>query len=215
VPAPAGGPVKRLDWMNRMSVDLSQLPEDLPAPVDDGAAAHLEGLTLPDLALLATDGAEINLAKLAGRWVLYIYPLTGRPGVPLPAGWDAIPGARGCTPQACSFRDHHEELKSLNTGVFGLSVQASEYQREARDRLHLPFQLLSDSSLQLKELLRLPTFSAGGMELYKRLTLIAEDGRIVKVFYPVFPPDRNAEEVLAWLRSQGNESLLPKKRSPE
>jgi peroxiredoxin len=119
----------------------------------------------------------------------------------LPDGWDAIPGARGCSPQACSFRDHYAELKSLCTGVFGLSAQTTEYQRKERDRLHLPFQLLSDSSLQLKQLLRLPTFTGGGMELYKRLTLIVEDGRIVKVFYPVFPPDRNADDVLACLRN--------------
>ena len=174
--------------------------QDLPRLADDGAASHLEGTKLPALALPSTDGGSVRLATLPGRFVLYIYPMTGRPDVPLPDGWDAIPGARGCTPQACSFRDHYAELKSLRTGVFGLSAQTTEYQREARDRLHLPFQLLSDSSLQLKQLLRLPTFTAGGMELYKRLTLIVEDGRIVKVFYPVFPPDRNADDVLAWLR---------------
>lgn len=180
-----------------MSANLSETPKHLPAPVDDGAAAHLEGWVLPDLALPSTDGETVNLASLAGRWVLYIYPMTGRPGVPQPDGWDTIPGARGCTPQACSFRDHYAELKSLNTGVFGLSAQYTGYQREARERLHLPFELLSDSSLQLKQLLRLPTFTAEGMEFYKRLTLIVEDGRIVKVFYPVFPPERNADDVLA------------------
>ncbi len=183
-----------------MSPNLSHLPNNLPAPVDDGAADHLEGLLLPDISLMSTDGATINLAELTGRWVIYIYPMTGRPDVALPDGWDGIPGARGCTPQSCSFRDHYAELKELNTGVFGLSAQATEYQREARDRLHLPFQLLSDSGLQLKNALRLPTFTVAGMELYKRLTLIVESGRIRKVFYPVFPPDRNADDVLAWLR---------------
>jgi len=183
-----------------MSTNLSQLPKDLPVPVDDGAAAHLEGLLLPDLALPSTEGATVNLSGLGGRWVIYIYPMTGRPDVPLPDGWDGIPGARGCTPQSCSFRDHYAELKALNTDVYGLSAQTSEYQREARARLHLPFQLLSDSALRLKSAMRLPTFTTAGMELFKRLTLIAHGGRIEKVFYPVFPPDQNADEVLAWLR---------------
>lgn len=183
-----------------MSTNLFQIPRSLPAPVDDGAAAHLEVLLLPDLTLPSTDGASVNLASLVGRWVIYIYPMTGRPGVPLPDGWDEIPGARGCTPQSCSFRDHYAELKSLNTGIFGLSAQPTEYQVEARERLHLPFQLLSDDSLRLKTALQLPTFTTAGMELFKRLTLIVESGRIRKVFYPVFPPDRNADDVLAWLR---------------
>lgn len=183
-----------------MSTNLFQLPPDLPRPVDDGAAAHLEGAFLPDVALPSTDGTFVNLSDLRSRWVIYIYPMTGRPDVPLPDGWDGIPGARGCTPQSCSFRDHYRELKELGTGVFGLSAQTSDYQREARDRLHLPFQLLSDSLLQLKDALRLPTFTVAGMELFRRLTLIAEEGKIRKVFYPVFPPDRNADDVLAWLR---------------
>jgi len=184
-----------------VSTNFSELPKDLPRPIDDGAASHLRGMSLPKVVLPATDGADVHLAAIPGRIVIYIYPMTGPPEVPLPDGWDAIPGARGCSPQACSFRDHYAELKSLCAGVFGLSAQTTEYQRKERDRLHLPFQLLSDSSLQLKQLLRLPTFAAGGMELYKRLTLIVEDGRIVKVFYPVFPPDRNADDVLAWLRN--------------
>lgn len=184
-----------------MSTNLSQLPSDLPRPIDDGAAAHLEGAVLPDVVLPATDGASVNLGQLKGQFVIYIYPMTGRPEVPLPDGWDSIPGARGCTPQSCSFRDHYSELKELGAGVFGLSTQTSEYQREARKRLHLPFQLLSDSTLQLKGALRLPTFIVAGMELFKRLTIVAEDGKIRKVFYPVFPPDRNADEVLRWLRS--------------
>lgn len=183
-----------------MSTDFFQLPKDLPFPIDDGAAAHLVGLELPNVSLVSTNATNINIRELTGRWVIYVYPMTGRPGVPLPDGWDEIPGARGCTPQSCSFRDHYAELKFLHTGVFGLSAQRSEYQREARDRLHLPFELLSDSGLQLKDALRLPTFTVAGMELYKRLTLITRDGHIEKVFYPVFPPDQNANEVLTWLR---------------
>jgi peroxiredoxin len=183
-----------------MNINLSRLPQDLPAPVDDGAASHLEGSLLPDLVLPSTDGSNVDFAGLSGRWVIYVYPMTGRPDVPLPDGWDAIPGARGCTPQSCRFRDHYAELRALNTGVFGLSAQTTDYQREVRDRLHLPFQLVSDSTLRLKSTLRLPTFQAAGMELFKRLTLIAHEGRIEKIFYPVFPPDQNADEVLAWLR---------------
>ena len=184
-----------------MTTNLSQLPSHLPRHIDDGAAAHLEGVLLPDVVLHATDGTSVNLGELKNRFVIYVYPMTGRPDVHLPDGWDGIPGARGCTPQSCSFRDHHGELKNLGAGVFGLSAQTSKYQREARDRLHLPFQLLSDSALQLKGALRLPTFTVAGMELFKRITLIAEAGKIRKVFYPVFPPDRNADDVLAWLRS--------------
>lgn len=183
-----------------MNANLSELPKDLPAPVDDGTASHLEGSLLPNLLLQSTDGSNVNFAGLSGRWVIYVYPMTGRPDVRLPDGWDRIPGARGCTPQSCGFRDHYAELKALNTGVFGLSTQTTEYQREARDRLHLPFQLVSDSTLRLKSTMRLPTFTLAGMELYKRLTLIADDGRIEKIFYPVFPPDLNADEVLSWLQ---------------
>jgi len=183
-----------------MSTNLTQLPSGLPRPIDDGAAAHLMGATLPKVTLPSTDGPPVDLGALKGRHVIYIYPMTGRPGVPLPDGWDGIPGARGCTPQSCSFRDHYRELQQLRTGVYGLSVQGSDYQREARERLHLPFPLLSDASLELKRLMRLPTFSVAGMELYKRITLVTQDGKIEKVFYPVFPPDQNADEVLAWLR---------------
>ncbi len=192
-----------------MSTNLSQLPKDLPAPVDDGAASHLEGSLFPNLALNSTDGASVNLAGLSGRWVIYVYPMTGCPEVPLPEGWDDIPGARGCTPQSCSFRDHYAELKALNAGVFGLSAQTTEYQREAKNRLHLPFQLLSDSTLQLKSTIRLPTFAVAGMELFKRLTLITRDGLIEKVFYPVFPPDQNADAVLAWLRQHARPNNQP------
>jgi len=183
-----------------MSTNLSELPKDLPRPVDDGAASHLQGMELPKIALMATNGATVDLGGIPGRFVLYVYPMTGRPGVPLPDGWDGIPGARGCTPQSCSFRDHYSELKSLNASVFGLSTQTTDYQKEARDRLHLPFELLSDSGYRLKQLVRLPTFSVADMELYKRLALIVEHGQIRKVFYPVFPPDKNAADVVAWLR---------------
>jgi peroxiredoxin len=157
-------------------------------------------MALPAVVLPATDGASVDLSRIAGRVVIYVYPMTGRPGRALPEGWDGIPGARGCTPQSCAFRDHYAELKALNTAVFGLSTQDTDYQKEARDRLHLPFELLSDSGHRLKQLLRLPTFLVAGMELYKRLTLVVDDGRISKVFYPVFPPDQNAGDVLAWLR---------------
>lgn len=186
-----------------MNTPAFPLPTDLPAPVDDGAADHLTAARLPDVTLPATNGTSVNLRHLPGRCVIYIYPMTGRPGVALPDGWDAVPGARGCTPQSCSFRDHNAEIGKLGATLFGLSAQTTEYQREARDRLHLPFELLSDHGLQLKAALRLPTFTVAGMELFKRLTLIARDGTIEKVFYPVFPPDRNVDDVIAWLRTHG------------
>jgi peroxiredoxin len=187
-----------------MNDNFAELPSDLPVPLDDGAAAHLKGMRLVKISLPSTEGATVDLSSLTGLYVIYIYPMTGRPGVPLPDGWDAIPGARGCTPQSCSFRDHYTELKTLGSGVFGVSTQDSEYQREVRDRLNLPFQLLSDSSLRLKSALRLPTFHVNGLELYKRLTLIVDRGKIEKVFYPVFPPDKNAEEVLNWLKQHAS-----------
>jgi peroxiredoxin len=180
---------------------FTALPKDLPIPIDDGACNHLSGLALPSINLSATSGRTVNLATLPGWVVIYCYPMTGRPGVPLPDGWDQIPGARGCTPQSCAFRDHSQELTALNAQVFGLSTQTTEYQREAAERLHLPFELLSDSSLQFANALRLPTFDVEGMRLIKRITLIARDGKIVKHFYPVFPPDKNAEDVVAWLQS--------------
>jgi peroxiredoxin len=187
-----------------MNVNLSELPIELPVPIDDGAASHLVGCALPNLCLPSTDGGYINLEELSGCWVIYIYPMTGVPGVPLPDNWDEIPGARGCTPQSCSFRDHHAELNSLNAGVMGLSTQTTEYQQEVQKRLHLPFQLLSDNYLKLKDALNLPTFSVDNMELYKRLTMIVRDGLIIKVFYPVFPPDQNADNILDWLRCNKN-----------
>jgi peroxiredoxin len=185
--------------------DFHALPPDLPVPVDDGAADHLEGLWLPALALPSTQGGEVELAAAAadaGTLVVYVYPRTGTPGKPSPDGWDAIPGARGCTPQSCAFRDRHAELRALGAGVLGLSAQPAEEQAAFAAREQLPFALLSDPSLELAGALRLPTFEVGGMRLYKRITLIVEDGAIANVFYPVFPPDRNAAEVLAWLRER-------------
>ena len=182
--------------------DPTQLPPDLPVPIDDGATRHLVGMKMPDLGLMATDGASVNLAKLSGRTVVYAYPRTGEPGKPPIDGWDAIPGARGCTPQSCGFRDHHAALKSLGVAhLFGLSTQDSDYQREAATRLHLPFAILSDKDLALTRALTLPTFTIAGMTLIKRMALVIDDGVITKVFYPVFPPDQNAEEVIAWLEA--------------
>ena len=181
--------------------DPQSLPAGIPVPQDDGAARHLAGTKLPDLALAATEGAPVNLSRLRGRTVIYIYPRTGVPGVDPPTGWDQIPGARGCTPQSCAFRDHFGELKRLRVvHVYGVSTQDTAYQREAATRLHLPFALLSDEKLALTNALKLPTFSVAGMTLLKRMALIVDDGQIVKTFYPVFPPDRNAAEVVAWLQ---------------
>jgi peroxiredoxin len=183
--------------------DPTVLPPDIPAPQDDGGARHLTGMKLPDIALAATDGATVNLSKLAGRTVLYIYPRTGVPGVDAPQGWDDIPGARGCTPQSCGFRDHFADLKALGVAhLYGLSTQKTDYQREAVERLHLPFAILSDADLKLGRAMKLPTFTTSGMTLFKRMALVIDDGVVVKVFYPVFPPDKNAEEVVAWLREQ-------------
>ena len=181
--------------------DPTFLPTDIPAPQDDGGARHLPGMKVADLALPATSDAAVNLARLAGRTVLYLYPRTGVPGVDLPPGWNDIPGARGCTPQSCGFRDHFAELKGLGVShLFGLSTQDTDYQREAAERLHLPFAILSDAGLAFTRVLRLPTFTVAGMTLLKRMALVIDDGVIAKVFYPVFPPDQNAAEVLAWLR---------------
>jgi peroxiredoxin len=182
--------------------DPTVLPTDIPVPIDDGTARHLPGTTLPTLTLTATDGSPVDLSKLKGRTVVYVYPRTGVPGQPLPEGWDAIPGARGCTPQSCSFRDHFADLKQLGVDhLYGLSSQDTDYQREAGERLKLPFSILSDADLKFARALDLPTFSAAGMTLLKRMALVIDDGVIGKVFYPVFPPDKNAEEVVAWLRT--------------
>jgi peroxiredoxin len=177
------------------------LPPDIPAPIDDGAARHLKGMRVADVALPATDGARVDLSKLDGRTILYIYPRTGRPGQALPTGWDGIPGARGCTPQSCGFRDHAAELTRLGVAhLYGLSTQDTAYQQEAARRLHLPFALLSDETLAFAKAMRLPTFDVDGMRLIKRMAWVIDDGVITHVFYPVFPPDKNAEEVVAWLR---------------
>jgi peroxiredoxin len=183
---------------NLLDVDWSKIP----APVDDGAAAHLVGMTIPQLGLMATDDSMVTLAALPGRTVVFAYPRTGEPGkISLVDDWDMIPGARGCTPQTCAFRDLFAELKAAGAAhVFGLSTQSNAYQAEMAARLHLPFPVLSDERLQLVRALDLPTLQVAGLTLIRRLALIIDDARITQVFYPVFPPDRNAGDVLAWLR---------------
>ena len=181
------------------SDDLHALQPELPIPVDDHACDHLPGRRVPSIALPSTSGRRVDLSGLRGRTVVYCYPRTGKPDQEPPPGWNEIPGAKGCTPQSCAFRDHHQELLASGAQVFGLSTQDSDYQREAVERLHLPFELLSDENLMFSQALRLPTFEVKPMVLIKRLTLIIRDGRIEKVFYPVFPPDKNAEEVVEWL----------------
>ncbi len=189
--------------MQNASFNPQTLPGDLPVPRDDGAADHLTGMKCADLALPSTDGTRVNLSGLPGRTVVYAYPRTGVPGQEMPDGWDAIPGARGCTPQSCAFRDHFAELTALGvTHVYGLSTQSTAYQREAAERLHLPFSLLSDEKLAFAKAMRLPVFEVAGMTLLKRLALVIDNGVIKKVFYPVFPPDRNAADVIAWLSSR-------------
>jgi peroxiredoxin len=181
-------------------VNLEQTPNDLPVPEDDGACDHLTGMMFPEIELNCTDGSNININKQTNYTVIYIYPMTGQPNVKLPEGWDSIPGARGCTPQSCSFRDSHDDL-AKHTKLFGLSSQTTEYQQEAKSRLHLPFELLSDLDFILKQKLSLPTFTVEGIERYKRLTLIIQSSIIKKAFYPVFPPDQNAEDVLNWFEN--------------
>ncbi|MDX6610451.1 MAG: hypothetical protein QOF85_2376 [Solirubrobacterales bacterium] len=180
-----------------MDTDFSELPAGLPVPEDDGAADHLQGSPLPDLALPSTPAGSFDWAT--GRLVVYVYPRTGVPDQPSPAGWDDIPGARGCTPQSCAFRDALGKFADLGADVIGVSAQSPDEQREFAAREHIPFPLLSDTDRRLAATLRLPTFEVEGMILYKRLTFVAEAGVIVKVFYPVFPPDHNASEVLTWL----------------
>ncbi len=178
-------------------------PNQMPAPDDDGAADHLPGRAAPSVTLPSTAGGSVALDDLGpGRTVLYVYPLTAPPDGAVPDGWDSIPGARGCTPEACDFRDHHEELLAAGaTGVYGVSAQDTGYQREVVERLRLPFAMLSDSELRLAAVLGLPTFRAGGMTLFTRITLVIGDGVVEHAFYPVFPPGAHAREVLAWLRS--------------
>ena len=184
-----------------MNADPYTLPEDLPVPEDDGAADHLTGSAMPDLELPSSRGP----VRVRDFEVLYVYPCAGRPGRPMPPGWDAIPGARGCTPQSCAFRDHSAELAALGARVAGLSAQTLDDQIEFAERNRMPFPVMSDERLELARRLALPTFEVEGLTLYKRLALVAEDGVIVKVFYPVFPPDRNAADVVAWLREQRSE----------
>ncbi|HIK33826.1 MAG TPA: peroxiredoxin [Oscillatoriales cyanobacterium M59_W2019_021] len=181
--------------------NITELPKDLPIPIDDGACDHLLGQFLPSTVLFSTHGRRVDLSAISGHIVIYCYPMTGQPGIALPDTWDMIPGARGCTPQSCAFRDHYQELNELKTQVFGLSTQTTEYQMEAVSRLHLPFELLSDRDFKFAEMLKLPMFEVEGKKLIKRVTLIAEAAKILKCFYPVYPPDRNADEVIDWLRN--------------
>ncbi|MEZ4520515.1 MAG: peroxiredoxin [Thermomicrobiales bacterium] len=190
-----------------MISDYSTLPPGLPEPEDDGAADHLEAMPVASAPLPATSGDTVDLSSLHGRTVVYCYPMTGAPDNPTPDDWDMIPGARGCTPQSCAFRDHYQEIRDLGADVYGLSTQTTRYQREAVERLHLPFELLSDVDREFAGAMRLPTFEidrlprgVGSSMLVKRLTMILNGGAVEKVFYPVFPPDRDAESVLAWLR---------------
>ena len=180
--------------------DVFTMPDDLPVPEDDGAADHLLSAVVPAIALKATTGETIRLDELKGRTVLFCYPRTGRPDEELPLGWDAIPGARGCTPETCGFRDAHSQFADAGARVIALSTQSTDYQRELADRLGLPFPVLSDEDLEFTNALRLPTFETSGMTLLKRITLVIDDGRITSVFYPVFPPDTHAAEVLDELR---------------
>jgi peroxiredoxin len=185
--------------------NFTDLPANLPIPSDDGACRHLVGMLLPSLSLPATTGTEVDLsAERAGWTTIFCYPMTGRPGVALPEGWDDIPGARGCTPQACSFRDHMQSFIDRDVTVFGLSTQTPSYQHEMAERLHLPYAVLSDAELAFTNALRLPTFTVDGIVLIKRLTLIVRDGRIAHVLYPVFPTNQSAEQTLAWLDGRGS-----------
>jgi peroxiredoxin len=187
------------------------LPAGLPVPEDDGAADHLPGTLLPPLGLVATDGSAVDLSSLAGATIVFAYPRTGAPGVPVPAGWDAIPGARGCTPQACAYRDAHASFAALGARVYGLSTQDTGYQREAAVRLDLPYPLLSDAAFAFTDALRLPTFEFEGTRLLRRLTLVVRDGTIERVRYPVFPSDGDAAEALRWLRNDAGRSPTARK----
>ncbi len=178
------------------------LPPNLPCPVDDGGADHLTEMAMPAISLRSTAGRTVNLGALtAPRTAIYCYPMTGVPGKPLPSGWDEIPCARGCTPQTCGFRDHHAEIAATGAEVFGLSTQTTEYQHDLAERLKIPFEILSDAEFELCGALRLPTFQVEGMRLLKRLTLVLRAGRIEHVLYPVFPPDKSAEDLLRWLKT--------------
>lgn len=205
--AEAGGELKTAPCGSQQKVDSMPqqtdfpLPSDLPRPADDGAADHLMGMAMPRVSLRSTAGRSVCLSELpASRTVIYCYPMTGVPGKPLPENWDAIPGARGCTPQACNFRDHNQEFLDLGAEVFGLSTQTTEYQREMAERLRLPFEALSDAAFLLCDALRLPTFAVAGMRLLKRMTWIVRNGHIEHVFYPVFPTNESADQTLRWLK---------------
>ena len=179
------------------------LPPNLPVPSDDGAANHLEGIALPPVSLASTAGMLVDVSRLGhkGRVVIFCYPMTGVPGQPLPEGWDMIPGARGCTPQTCGFRDLYKEFQGLKVEVFGCSTQTTEYQKEMADRLHVPFQILSDADFKLTDAIHLPTFDVDGKRLLRRLTMVIGADRIEHVFYPVFPPNESADEVMRWVRA--------------
>ena len=179
--------------------DIRRLPPDLPIPVDDGGGDHLAGMRMPPITLRSTRGRGVCLADLHGWTVVYTYPRTGEEGVAPPPGWNEIPGARGCTPQTCGFRDHHRELLALGASVFGMSTQTTDYQREMVERLQVPFEVLADAGLEMVHALRLPTFTFREMTLMKRLTMFIRDGVIEHVTYPVFPPDRSAEQAVRWL----------------
>lgn len=179
--------------------NINNLPKDLPEPEDDGACDHLPGTEVPSLSLASTSGRAVELSSLPGKTVLYCYPMTGRPDLELPENWNDIPGARGCTPESCAFRDLHVEFRGFGARVFGISTQSTDYQRKAAERLGLQYELLSDENLEFARALGLPTFRVEGMTLIKRLTLIIREAKVEKVFYPVFPPDKHPEEVLKWL----------------
>lgn len=189
-------------WAKRLAMtNLNQLPENLPVPEDDGSTDHLKGMKLPNVSLNATTGVAINLSQIKDKLVIYCYPMTGQPNVPLPEGWDEIPGARGCTPQSCSYRNHYQELKLLGAEVVGLSVQSTGYQKEMADRLHLPFPIISDEDFAFQKALNIPTFSVAGITLLKRVTLIANDGVIEAVHFPIFPSDSDPAWVMEYLKT--------------
>lgn len=189
-------------WAKRLAMtNLNQLPENLPVPEDDGSTDHLKGMKLPNVSLNATTGVAINLSQIKDKLVIYCYPMTGQPNVPLPEGWDEIPGARGCTPQSCSYRNHYQELKLLGAEVVGLSVQSTGYQKEMADRLHLPFPIISDENFAFQKALNIPTFSVAGITLLKRVTLIANDGVIEAVHFPIFPSDSDPAWVMEYLKT--------------
>lgn len=181
---------------------FEHLPDNLPVPVDDHAADHIKGMSIPSTALTSSKGEKVALGTLQGTYIIYCYPMTGRPNVPLPEGWDDIPGARGCTPQSLSFKNRYAEIRNLNANVFGLSTQDPLYQAEMAERLHLPFHILSDEHFYFCRSLQLPTFKVEGKTLVKRLTVIVRKTRIVSVHYPVFPSTSDPDWVIKELTKQ-------------